>query len=51
MHGNRNLIFVGDPDPRKPMSENTVNKVLRVMGYDTKRKFVGMVSGQWRVVL
>ncbi len=30
------MIFVGDHDPRKPMSENTVNKALRVMGYDTK---------------
>lgn len=36
MSGNRDLIFVGDHDPRKPMSENTVNKALRVMGYDTK---------------
>lgn len=36
MSGNRELIFVGDHDPRKPMSENTVNKALRVMGYDTK---------------
>ena len=36
MSGNRELIFVGDHDPRKPMSENTLNKALRVMGYDTK---------------
>lgn len=36
MGGNRELIFVGDHNPRKPMSENTVNKALRVMGYDTK---------------
>jgi hypothetical protein len=36
MSGNRELIFVGAHDPRKPMSENTVNKALRVMGYDTK---------------
>lgn len=28
MSGNRELIFVGDHDPRKPMSENTVNKAL-----------------------
>lgn len=34
--GNRELIFIGDHDPSKPMSENTVNKALRVMGYDTK---------------
>ncbi|MEI4920655.1 tyrosine-type recombinase/integrase, partial [Klebsiella pneumoniae] len=30
------LLFPGDHDPRKPMSENTINKALRVMGYDTK---------------
>lgn len=41
MSGNRELIFVGDYDPRKPMSENTVNKALRVMGYDTKVEVCG----------
>lgn len=41
MSGNRELIFVGDHDPRKPMSENTVNKPLRVMGYDTKTEVCG----------
>lgn len=41
MSGNRELIFVGDHDPRKPMSENTVNKALRVMGYDTKVEVCG----------
>lgn len=41
MNGNRELIFVGDHDPRKPMSENTVNKALRVMGYDTKKEVCG----------
>lgn len=30
------LSFIGDHDPRKPMSENTVNSALRVMSYDTK---------------
>lgn len=34
--GERDFVFIGDHDPRKPMSENTVNKALRVMGYDTK---------------
>ncbi len=34
--GSRDFVFVGDHNPRKPMSENTVNKALRVMGYDTK---------------
>lgn len=41
INGNRDLIFVGDHDPRKPMSENTVNKALRVMGYDTKVEVCG----------
>ncbi|MEI7105878.1 tyrosine-type recombinase/integrase [Pectobacterium versatile] len=41
MSGNRELIFVGDHDPRKPMSENTVNKALRVMGYNTKVEVCG----------
>lgn len=30
------LVFAGDHDPRKPMSENTVNKSLRRMGFDTQ---------------
>ncbi len=41
MNGNRELIFVGDHDPPKPMSENTVNKALRLMGYDTKTVVYG----------
>lgn len=41
MSGNRELIFVGHHNPRKPMSENTVNKALRVMGYDTKVEVCG----------
>ncbi len=41
LSGNRELIFVGDHDSRKPMSENTVNKALRVMGYDTKIEVCG----------
>ncbi|HCI6933229.1 Integrase [Klebsiella quasipneumoniae] len=39
--GNRDFVFVGDHNPRKPMSENTVNKALRVMGYDTKVDICG----------
>ena len=35
------LIFIGDLDSRKPMSENTVNSALRVMGYDTKVEVCG----------
>lgn len=33
LSGNSELLFPGDHDPRKPMSENTINKALRVMGY------------------
>ncbi|SUF18332.1 integrase [Salmonella enterica] len=36
LSGNSELLFPGDHDPQKPMSENTINKALRVMGYDTK---------------
>ncbi|HHL2498941.1 TPA: tyrosine-type recombinase/integrase [Yersinia enterocolitica] len=39
--GEQGLIFIGDHDSRKPMSENTVNKALRVMGYDTKVEVCG----------
>ncbi|MGJ0127919.1 tyrosine-type recombinase/integrase [Pantoea sp. RHCKP32] len=41
LNGNRDFVFVGDHNPRKPMSENTVNKALRVMGYDTKVEVCG----------
>lgn len=34
--GEHELIFTGDHNPYKPMSENTVNNALRLMGYDTK---------------
>ncbi|CTQ05762.1 integrase [Klebsiella variicola] len=39
--GDRGFVFVGDHNPHKPMSENTVNKALRVMGYDTKVEVCG----------
>lgn len=35
------LVFPGDHDYRKPMSENTINKALRVMGYDTQKDVCG----------
>lgn len=41
------LIFTGAHDPRKPISENTVNKALRVMGYDTTQKICG--HGFWAI--
>ncbi|MCS3604479.1 integrase [Buttiauxella sp. BIGb0471] len=39
--GDHNLIFIGDHNPEKPMSENTVNTALRGMGYDTKIEVCG----------
>ncbi|WP_312925594.1 tyrosine-type recombinase/integrase [Atlantibacter hermannii] len=41
LSGERDFVFIGDHNPRKPMSENTVNKALRVMGYDTKVEVCG----------
>ena len=41
LSGERDFVFIGDHDHRKPMSENTVNKALRVMGYDTKTEVCG----------
>lgn len=56
--GNDELVFPGDHAPCKPMCENTVNKALRLMGYDTKKDICGhgframaysalMESGLW----
>ncbi|WP_157701823.1 tyrosine-type recombinase/integrase, partial [Salmonella enterica] len=39
--GDHELVFIGDHDFRKPMSENTVNKALRAMGYDTTVEVCG----------
>ncbi|EFH6850408.1 tyrosine-type recombinase/integrase [Escherichia coli] len=39
--GECDLVFIGDHDFRKPMSENTVNKALRSMGYDTTVEVCG----------
>lgn len=35
------LVFPGDHNYRKPMSENTINKALRMMGYDTQKDVCG----------
>lgn len=43
------LVLPGDHKYWKPMSENTVNQVLRNVGYDTSRKYAGMDSGPWPV--
>ncbi|WOY03702.1 tyrosine-type recombinase/integrase [Dickeya fangzhongdai] len=39
--GHQVLIFPGAHNPYKPMCENTVNKALRLMGYDTKNDICG----------
>ena len=36
IRGDKELLFPGDHDANKVMSENTVNSALRAMGYDTK---------------
>ncbi|MCI4214214.1 tyrosine-type recombinase/integrase, partial [Dickeya dianthicola] len=41
LSGNGELLFPGDHDARKPMSENTINKALRAMGYDTQVDICG----------
>ncbi|HFP9391521.1 TPA: tyrosine-type recombinase/integrase [Raoultella ornithinolytica] len=56
--GHLELVFPGDHNPYRPMCENTVNKALRLMGYDTKMDICGhgframacsalMESGLW----
>lgn len=39
--GHLELVFPGDHNPYKPMSENTVNRALCLMGYDTKTDVCG----------
>ncbi|RBP61310.1 integrase [Brenneria salicis ATCC 15712 = DSM 30166] len=39
--GHLELVFPGDHNPYKPICENTVNKALRLMGYDTKTDVCG----------
>ncbi|HAX5283389.1 tyrosine-type recombinase/integrase [Escherichia coli] len=39
--GHLELVFSGDHNPYKPMSENTTNRALRLMGYDTKTDVCG----------
>lgn len=41
LSGKGEVIFPSDHDPKKVMSENTVNSALRVMGYDTKKEVCG----------
>lgn len=39
--GEHELVFIGDHNFRKAMSENTVNKAMRSMGYDTAVEVCG----------
>ncbi|HAU5635920.1 tyrosine-type recombinase/integrase [Citrobacter amalonaticus] len=39
--GNSQFVFPGAHSLDKPMSENTINKALRVIGYDTKTEVCG----------
>jgi len=39
--GDKELLYPGDHDANKVMSENTVNSALRAMGYDTKTEVCG----------
>src|SRR5690606_17977301 len=39
--GRFELVFPGDHDSWRPLSENTINKALRSMGYDTKTELCG----------
>lgn len=41
LSGDNERLFPGDHDPKKVMSENTVNNALRAMGYDTKTEVCG----------
>ncbi|HCK2305659.1 TPA: tyrosine-type recombinase/integrase, partial [Escherichia coli] len=41
LSGHLAFIFPGEYDQDKCMSDNTVNKALRVMGYDTKKDICG----------
>ncbi|EEC0943217.1 DUF4102 domain-containing protein [Salmonella enterica subsp. enterica] len=41
LSGHLTFIFPGEYDQDKCMSDNTVNKALRVMGYDTKKEICG----------
>ena len=56
--GQHDFVFPGAHNPFRPMSENTVNKALGLMGYDTKKDVCGhgframacsalMESGLW----
>lgn len=39
--GNRDYVFPGARDPKRPMSDAAVNAALRRMGYDTRTEITG----------
>lgn len=41
LSGSCEVMFSNDHDPKKVMSESTVNNALRVMGYNTKTEVCG----------
>ncbi|ELE4479419.1 integrase arm-type DNA-binding domain-containing protein [Salmonella enterica] len=41
LNGDSAFVFPGVRSPDKPMSENTINKALRTIGYDTKTEICG----------
>ncbi|KER01732.1 integrase arm-type DNA-binding domain-containing protein [Photorhabdus temperata] len=41
LSGDCEVMFPNDHDPKKVMSESTINNALRVMGYDTKTEVCG----------
>ena len=41
LSGHLELVFPGDHDQYKPMSETTINKALQIMGYSTKTDICG----------
>ena len=41
LSGHLELVFPGDHDQYKPMSETTINKALQIMGYNTKTDICG----------
>ncbi|EBK5909189.1 integrase, partial [Salmonella enterica] len=41
LSGHLAFIFPGEYDQDKCMSDNTINKALRVMGYDTRKEICG----------
>lgn len=41
LSGQREYVFVGGRDPKRPMSESAVNSAIRRLGYDTQTEITG----------